>query len=89
MKKILEKDSLDKWNAIPPIPADKIRNVNCHKFVLYIIGKMSWEEMISDADKQKESGADFTFGDKALSISDISFISVKDLKSLLSLVGAF
>jgi|SRR3989344_6041847 len=87
MKKLLEKDFLGKWNTLPPVPEDKLGNVNCHKFVLYVIGKISWEEMVSDADEQKESGADFTFGEKARSISDTSFTPVEDLKSLLSLAN--
>lgn len=83
MNKFLEKDSSGNWNTIPPVPADKMGNVNCHKFVLYIIGKISWEEMVSDAQAQKEVDIDFTFGDMARSISDISFIPVKTLESLL------
>lgn len=83
MNKFLKKDSLDNWNTIPPIPADKIGNVNCHKFVLYVVGKMSLEEMISDAQIQKDSGADFIFGEMARSISNIQFTLIKSLESLL------
>ncbi|MBI2097548.1 MAG: hypothetical protein HYT46_01245 [Candidatus Vogelbacteria bacterium] len=80
--KFLKKDSLGNWNTIPPIPADKVGDVNCHKFVLYVIGKISLEEMISDARMQKDAGADFTFGETARSISNIPFTPVKTLESL-------
>ncbi|HUD04068.1 MAG TPA: hypothetical protein VMR73_01080 [Candidatus Paceibacterota bacterium] len=54
MNKFLEKDVTGNWNTVPPIPDDKIKNVNCHKFALYVIGKISWEEMISNPDAQKK-----------------------------------
>ena len=85
MKKSLEKDSLGSWNTIPPVPADEIKNVNCHKFVLYVTGKISWEEMISDPNIQEDNGIDFTFGNIYQNISDISFIPIKNLKDLLLL----
>lgn len=87
MKKILEKDSLGNWNTTPPIPADKIKNINCHKFILYVVGKISWEEMISDPNTQEENGVDFTFGNISQNISDIPFIPIKNLKNLLLLAN--
>ncbi|GEM_PF-3186049 len=87
MNTFLKKDLSNNWNTILPVPADQIRNVNCHKFILYIIGKISWEEMVSDAQIQKEAGADFTFGEMARSISDVQFTPVKDLESLLLLAN--
>lgn len=84
--KFLTKDETGKWNTIPPIPADKIQNVNCHKFILYVIGRIPWEEMISDPQTQKDAASDFTFGDKARSISDAPFSLMTDLKSLYSLM---
>jgi hypothetical protein len=82
----LTKDVDGNWNTIPPIPADKIKNVNCHKFVLYVIGKISWEEMFSDLQTQKDAGLDFTYGEQARSISNIPFTIVNDLQSLYALV---
>lgn len=41
MQNFLQKDSNNEWNIVPPIPIEKIKNVNCHKFVLYILGKIS------------------------------------------------
>lgn len=83
--KFLKKDETDNWNTIPPVPTDKIKNVNCHKFILYVIGRLSWEEMISDSKVQEEKGFDFTFGDKAREISNMPFTMVRDIQSLYSL----
>ncbi len=83
--KFLKQYEVDIWNTIPPIPDDKIKNVNCHKFILYILGSISREEMISDSQTQKEAGLDFTYGEKARNISNIPFTFVKDLQSLYSL----
>ncbi len=85
MDKFLKRDAAGNWNTIPPVPDDKIQNVNCHKFVLYVIGRISWEEMISDA--QKESGIDFTFGEQARNISDIPYALVKNFESLYLLAN--
>ena len=79
----LKKDPLNNWNTVPPVPVDKIGNVNCHKFILYIIGKISWEDMVSDVRLQKESGIDFTFGETARNISNTEFTTIKDLPSLI------
>lgn len=84
---ILKKDSLDKWNTIPPISEDKIVNVNCHKFILYVIGKISWEEMTSNVQEQKDSGIDFTFGEIAKKISDKPFNYINNLESLILLAN--
>ncbi len=85
MNKFLEKDIDDNWNTVPPTPSEKVRNVNCHKFVLYAIGKISWQEMISDTSAQQATGADFTFGEKIRSISNIPYTLIKDQESLLTL----
>jgi len=86
MEKFLAKDVDGNWNTIPPVPADKIREVNCHKFVLYVIDHISWEDMILDSQVQKEKGLDFTFGELARSISHDPFTLVNNLESLNSLV---
>lgn len=83
--KFLIKDEVGNWNTIPPVPSEKIRNVNCHKFVLYVTGHISWEEMVSDSQVQKDAGLDFTFGEKVRSTSDAPFTLVKDAQSLYSL----
>lgn len=85
--RFLTKDSLGNWNTIPAIPEDKIGNVNCHKFVLYVIGEISFNEMVSDTKIQKGPGVDFTFGEVARRISNISFTLIKDLGSLLLLAN--
>ena len=85
MNKFLEKDTNGNWNTVPPTPSEKVKNVNCHKFVLYAIGKISWEEMTSDPSEQQTIGADFTFGEKIRSISNIPYTLIKDQKSLLTL----
>lgn len=82
MNKFLEKDINVNWNTIPPVPVEKVMNVNCHKFVLYAIGQISWEEMISDPSVQKAMGTDFTFGEKIQSISDITYTLIKDEEEL-------
>jgi len=80
MNRFLKKDQTGNWNTVPPVPADKVVNINCHKFVLYVIGRISYEIMISDPKNKR--GNDFTFGDEALSISNIPFTPIKDLESL-------
>ncbi len=84
--KILEKDSQDKWNTIPPVPDEQIRNVNCHKFVLYIMKQISWEDMISDPRSQRDAGLDFIFDDKALNISTEPFIPINNPDSLFEFI---
>lgn len=83
MKVFLEKDSRGNWNTIPPVPEDKLGNVNCHRFVLYTLGKITWNQMVSDAKAQKETGEDFIFGKAALEISDGEFTSIEDLDHLI------
>ncbi len=85
MKTFLEKDSSGNWNVIPPVPADKIGNVNCHKFVLCEIGIISWKEMVSDPSDQRSKGADFTFGEKIRLISNIPYTLIEDPESLMML----
>ena len=81
MKVFLEKDSSGSWNTVPPVPADKIKNVNCHKFVLWEIGRITWDELISD-----NKNGDFTFGEKVRGISDVTFKHIESYESLLSFV---
>jgi hypothetical protein len=83
METFLERDSLGKWNTIPPVPADKIGNVNCHRFVLYVLKKMSWGEMVSDAKAQKEAGKEFTFGKTASMISNLEFTPINNSDELV------
>lgn len=89
MHTFLQKDSLNNRNTIPQVPADKISNVNCHKFVLYVLGRISWNEMVSDTQIQEKADPsfDFTFGKQARSISDKEFISIKDADSLYELAN--
>jgi hypothetical protein len=86
MDEFLKIDESGNWNTIPPVPLDKINNVNCHKFVLYEIGKISWEDMTSDPSEQQEKGIDFTFGEKIRSISDISYNLIENEESLVEFV---
>ena len=83
MKTFLNKDSFGNWNTIHTVPVNKLGNVNCHKFVLYTIGKISWKEMVSE----KEIEDDFTFSEMARNISDVPFTFVENLPSLLSLAN--
>ncbi len=87
MNKILTRDIKGAWNTDPPTPTDKINNVNCHKFVLYAIGRISWEEMISDPEEQRVIGIDFTFGNKILSISDCEYKLIIDEENLQKLAN--
>ncbi len=88
MNTFLHQDPTGAWNSIPPIPADKISNVNCHKFVLYVLGRISWDDMVSDPHTQKEAGTDFTFGAQAQAISDIPFIPIGSTEALYALADA-
>lgn len=83
MKTFLEKDSLGKWNTLPPVPENMLGNVNCHRFILYVLNKISWDEMISNAKAQKEAGEEFIFGKDALAISDSKFTSINSFDELL------
>lgn len=85
MNTFLQKDLNDNWNTIPPVPNEKVRNVNCHKFVLYAIGKISWEEMISDPSEQKIKGEDFIFGEKIRLISNIPYTLIESEENLMKL----
>jgi hypothetical protein len=82
MSKFLQKNSGGNWNTTPPVSVEKIKNVNCHKFVLYTIGKISWEEMISDPSEQQARGFDFTFRDTIRAISDIPYALIGDGEDL-------
>lgn len=83
MKRFLEKDFNGNWNTIPPVHEDKLRDVNCHRFTLYTLGKMSWDEMVSDAGLQKEAGKEFIFSKAALEISDLEFHPINNLDDLV------
>ncbi len=87
MTPFLQKDSTNNWNTVPPVPPNEINNVNCHKFVLYVINRISYEEMVSDPKIQKEAGLDFTFSEETRNISEISFTPVKDVQSLFTLAN--
>lgn len=83
MKKFLEKDSRGNWNTLPPVPEDRLLDVNCHRFVLYTLGKMSWDEMVSNAKEQKEAGEEFIFNKAALEISSLEFTPINNLDKLV------
>jgi hypothetical protein len=83
----LVQDGEGNRNTIPPVPADKLKNVNCHKFVLYAIGALSWEDMISNPNVQKEAGLDYTFGEKLKGLSDIPFTLILDKQQLYALAS--
>lgn len=85
MTQFLTKDTSGNWNTVPPVPAEKMADVNCHKFVLYVIRNISWEEMVSDSHTQKAAGVDFTYGERARKISDQEFVKITDKDSLLKL----
>ncbi|MDP1625143.1 MAG: hypothetical protein Q8L64_05220 [bacterium] len=70
------------WNTVPPVAVDKIPNVNCHKFVLFTLGRMSWDDMVSDPHIMKLEGKDFMYGDMAKSLSDKDFVLIKDSDAL-------
>lgn len=82
MNIFLQKDVNGEWNTIPPIPSEKINSVNCHRFVLYALERISWDEMVSDPLVQKSRGEDFTFGEKIRFISDIPCTLINDQESL-------
>lgn len=89
MKTFFEKDSLGNWNTLPPVPEDKIKNVNCHRFILYLVGKMTWEEMTSDAKAQKEAGREYIYSKQAMNISNEPFYPVNDKAELYSLADIY
>lgn len=85
MNTYLIKDRNGVWNTDIPVPADRMSNVNCHKFVLYALDRISWDEMVSDPSQQKAEGKDFTYGNVAQTISSKDFKVIHDAKSLLRL----
>ncbi|HVT75223.1 MAG TPA: hypothetical protein VHD69_02325 [Candidatus Paceibacterota bacterium] len=85
MGSFLQKDKDGVLNTIPPIPPDRIKDVNCHKFVLYVLGQITWDEMISDSHAQKKAGLDFTYGEKARAISNKEFVPIANIDSLIKL----
>ncbi|MEN9621916.1 MAG: hypothetical protein RLZZ67_350 [Candidatus Parcubacteria bacterium] len=87
MDTFLHKDTSGTWNTIPPIPSDLLPNVNCHKFVLHAIGKISYHEMVSNPKFQKENFPhfDFTYGKKALEISRKEFTPISNTTDLYTL----
>jgi len=82
LEKFLSKDSAGNWNTIPPVSDKQKEDINCHKFVLYAISNITRDELVSDATAQKKSGQDFTFGKKALAISQKEFTLIADPKHL-------
>lgn len=83
MKDFLVKDSSGNWNTIPAVPANAMHSVNCHKFMLYTIGTISYEELISDPKEKRPD--DFTYDKKSLEISSKEFSPVMDLNELTKL----
>ena len=88
MNSTLKQQPNGDWNAVPPVPAEKINNVNCHKFVLYSIGQISWDELISDPKEQKIASLDFTYNDKVKEISHLPFTYIEDFEALISLANS-
>lgn len=50
---------------------------------MYVIGKMSWDEMIIDAKEQKEAGEEFIFGKAASAISSLEFTPINSWNELV------
>lgn len=86
-KPLYVKDSSGNWDTVPPVPEEKMRHVNCHRFILYVLGHMSWEEMTADSKAQREAGEEYIYGQQALSISDEPFTHVDSKESLYSLAN--
>ncbi len=87
--KYLQKDDSDNWNLIPPVSLELLRNINCHKFVLFVIGAISRDELLTDPKTQKANDPtiDFTFGKKALAISQKEFTSISNVENLLNVAN--
>ncbi len=61
-------------------------DINCHKALLYFLGRITLDELGSDAKLQKEQKQDFIFADKALEISDKEFTSIENVQELKEFV---
>lgn len=83
IEKYLALDANNELNLIPPVSADVSRNINCHKFALFVAGVISRDDMVSDARAQKAAGEDFTFGKKAAALSIKEFKAIPDIETLL------
>ncbi len=83
----LKKDESGTWNTSPAVPEEMLPNVNCHKFVLFALGKISFDELKSDPAEMKKSDPafDVAYAGKALEISDAGFTAVPDATSLIAL----
>lgn len=82
-KFFLIKDASGNWNTTPPVIPEKIKNVNCHKFVLYAVDKITYKQMISEPAEQQSVSADFTFGELARSISDTPYTLIRNEDDLV------
>lgn len=76
---------------IPDLLAQRIKvalevpnqgDINCHKAILYFLGRMTVDELSSDAKSQKGSGKEFIFGSKSLEISDKEFVAIENVQKL-------
>ena len=66
--------------------AEKLNKINCHKTVLYLADVISEDEFLSDP--KTSNVADFTFAEKALTLSDKEFVSIKTDGELRSLAAS-
>ena len=87
--KYLRNDDAGVLNIIPPASPEELRNINCHKFVLFVVGSMSRAEMLSDskAEVLADPHFDFTFGKKILALSQKEFTPISRAKDLIDLAG--
>lgn len=85
LEKFLVSNGAGNWNTIPPVSEKQKNDINCHKFVLYALGRISFDELVSDSKVQREAGEDFTFGKKALEISLAPFELASSLQSVKEL----
>jgi hypothetical protein len=86
MDTYLQKDSDGNWNLVPPVSPELLRNINCHKFILFVMGTISRDELLLDPKVQKANDPtiDFTFGKKALGISQKEFVLISNTEQLLN-----
>ena len=82
----LRLNQIGKGIEIPAILAERMKSaltfkkqgeINCHKAILYLLGRITLEEV----------DLDFTFGKRVLEISDKEFISVKTVGELKAFVN--
>jgi hypothetical protein len=75
---------LKKLARLPKLlSAKESENINCHKAVLYLVGLISYEELIADPRQQQDTN--FTFRERALRISNAKFAPVTNPEELLNL----